>query len=274
MAIETTMSLRKNKGFTLIELLVVIAIIAVLMGILMPSLQKAKEQAMEMVCRSNLRSYGLVQNLYLDENDQRFPYSLHSIMGANNDGGNNRCSWHNESLIPKGPLAPYLANKKINLCPTFLRISKNEGINHPSHDTSIAINPLYSYSQNGWLGNGRTSGNWDPAGKLSDVTRSHSEVVFFAEENMWLRTGVRWVLNDNALYLDGADWYGTFHSGVRGDLNTGSCNVVFVDGHVDEVRSARQGDGDNATVEGLEYQQFEKFGWPYSRKYEGRNMHD
>ena len=51
------------------------------MGILMPALQKAKEQAMEITCRSNLHTYGLVQNMYLDDNDDRYPCAWDSISG-------------------------------------------------------------------------------------------------------------------------------------------------------------------------------------------------
>jgi hypothetical protein len=62
--------------------------------------------------------------------------------------------------------------------------------------------------------------------KLSDITRTKSEVFFFAEENMWLRPGCSWVLNDNALCPDGRDWFATFHSTSSKDLNGGTCNAV------------------------------------------------
>ena len=49
----------RKKGFTLIELLVVISIIAMLLAILMPVLNKAREQANNAICRSNLHSWGI-----------------------------------------------------------------------------------------------------------------------------------------------------------------------------------------------------------------------
>jgi len=71
---------KHKRGFTLIELLVVIAIIAILMAILMPALQRVKEQAREISCRANLRQYGLVQALYLDDNDDRYPSAWRSLV--------------------------------------------------------------------------------------------------------------------------------------------------------------------------------------------------
>jgi prepilin-type N-terminal cleavage/methylation domain-containing protein/prepilin-type processing-associated H-X9-DG protein len=60
-------------AFTLVELLVVIAIIALLVSILLPALNKARESAKSLVCKSNLRQISLGFLYYADDNDNRFP---------------------------------------------------------------------------------------------------------------------------------------------------------------------------------------------------------
>ncbi len=86
-------------------------------------------------------------------------------------------------------------------------------------------------------------------------------MFFFAAENMWTRPGCNWVLNDNALCPDGRDWFGTFHGTSQADLNAGTINAVFVDAHVQEVRSALKKDTNDRSE--MEFGRFEKYGWPF-----------
>lgn len=69
---------RQMTGFTLVELLVVIAIISILAALLLPTLQKAREQAVDASCMSNSRQTMVAATIYNAE----FPIGLHNIRSA------------------------------------------------------------------------------------------------------------------------------------------------------------------------------------------------
>lgn len=225
----------KRSGFTLIELLVVIAIIALLMAILMPALQRTKEQARAISCRSNLKQYGLATHMYVGGFDGKLPVSHFWLYRERH----NYCGWHDASLVPDWPMWPYLKAKDIHCCRMFYILSQSMGHEHLNHDPSIPIDPQYSYVMNGWLSSKTYSweDGYTKATKITDVKRP-ADVFMFTEQNVWTIEGMsdEWTLTDSSLWwIKGTEHPATYHNAPSGNLNLGKANAVFVDGHTDMI---------------------------------------
>jgi prepilin-type N-terminal cleavage/methylation domain-containing protein/prepilin-type processing-associated H-X9-DG protein len=77
----------RARAFTLVELLVVIGIIAVLIAILLPTLSKARKQAQQAQCLSNLRQIGQLNQVYLQTYNGVLPWSRYPNWNQNPPGG-------------------------------------------------------------------------------------------------------------------------------------------------------------------------------------------
>lgn len=97
-------------GFTLVELLVVISIIALLLAIMAPALNRARDKGKAIVCRSNLHQLGLSWSLYLQDNQQRFPWCHEQRAGGI---AGTWPDWTNA----KRRLTQYQGNAKVWRCP-------------------------------------------------------------------------------------------------------------------------------------------------------------
>ena len=121
--------MKERNAFTLIELLVVIAIIALLMAILLPSLQKARNQARAVVCHNNLKQWGTLFNIYIEDNKGLFFAGIREAM-----------DFLQTSYYYKNP-------NRENIKPADLRVNKRD----------IAFCPMAVRISNKTIGNDRSN---------------------------------------------------------------------------------------------------------------------
>ena len=210
----------------------------------MPALHRVKRQARNLICKNNLKQYGLATKMYLGDWEGDIPYSFSWLY---KDGGTG-CRWHdasknlNQNPDLAGGMWPYLKNEDIHLCPDFDVVARTIGTHK---NCSVPLEPQYGYAMNSHL-NGdawnSVPSQYHPSIKniiKESEIKNPSRVFFFSEENSWRVPELQNAqINDNNLRATpgpGNDHFATFHDAPSQDLDHGYAFAVFVDAHVERV---------------------------------------
>ena len=229
--------MKKRRGLTRVEIIVIVIIIIALFKIFPPMLEKFRPIPRFYVkCENNLKQLGLMYNLYCQDNNGSF------ISGI--AGETDRDDW----LVSLKPY--YKVETKLLICPLakVQRPDSNEygGPNNLyqvsiKKDDSQKISMESSYGINCWVYNPPSDSNLFSSRSSEDFWRTNdisnvSKVPLFAD-SMWVGGYPKPNGKAGEPPSENGQWDGVDaemkHFCI--DRHSGAINMVFMDGHIEEV---------------------------------------
>ena len=227
-----------NAAFTLLELLIVITIIAILAGLLLPALGNVKARGKCTTCINNQRQLMLACLLYVDDNEDSFPYNMGDdetkdlvAQGRYLNWVNDVMSWEldpdntNTVLITSGGLGPYTSGSvSLYRCSSdfvLSEVQKKAGWN--ARLRSLSMNAMVGnageFSSSGFNTNNPGYRQFFKSSQVPDPSRIF---VFIEEHPDSVDDGYFLNKPETMAWLD-----------LPASYHDGGASLAFADGHVE-----------------------------------------